>query len=84
MPEIAQPSRSRAVASSAPLQDFDELTGYGHLWGGRDDLAGKGADFGLGLIETFIIGNFKTGWSPKAYFDGLRKLGGIEKSMEKI
>jgi hypothetical protein len=40
------------------------------------EIAGKGADFGLGLIETFMIDNFKTGWSPKAYFDGLRKLTG--------
>jgi hypothetical protein len=40
------------------------------------EIAGKAADFGLGLIETFMIDNFKIGWSPKAYFDGLRKLAG--------
>jgi hypothetical protein len=40
------------------------------------EIAGKGTDFGLGLIETFMIDNFKIGWSPKAYFDGLRKLTG--------
>ena len=46
------------------------------------EIAGKGADFGLGLIETFMIDNFKTGWSPKAYFDGLRKLAGPTKKPE--
>jgi hypothetical protein len=38
------------------------------------EVVGKGTDFGLGLVESFIIDNFKVGWSPKAYFDGLRKL----------
>jgi hypothetical protein len=34
----------------------------------------KATDFGLGLIESFIIDNLKIGWSPKSYFNGLRKL----------
>jgi hypothetical protein len=31
-------------------------------------------ELGLGVIETFIIENLKVGWTPRAYFDGLRKL----------
>jgi hypothetical protein len=38
------------------------------------EVIGKATDFGLGLFESFIIDNFKVGWSPKSYFDGLRKL----------
>jgi hypothetical protein len=38
------------------------------------EAVGKANDFGLGIIESFIIDNFKVGWSPKSYFDGLRKL----------
>jgi hypothetical protein len=37
-------------------------------------VVGKASDFGLGVFESFIIDNFKVGWSPKSYFDGLRKL----------
>src|SRR5258708_29027232 len=36
--------------------------------------AGAAAGYGLGLIDTFILDNFKIGWSPKAYFSGLRRL----------
>ena len=38
------------------------------------EVVGKATDFGLGLFESFIIDNYKVGWSPKSYFDGLRKL----------
>jgi hypothetical protein len=31
-------------------------------------------ELGLGIIETFIIEDLKVGWTPRAYFDGLRKL----------
>ena len=43
---------------------------------GAAEIAGRATDFGLGIIETFIVDNFKVGWSPKAYFDGLRKISG--------
>jgi hypothetical protein len=32
-------------------------------------------ELGLGVIETFIVENLKVGWTPRAYFDGLRRLG---------
>jgi hypothetical protein len=44
------------------------------------EVVSKGTDFGLGLIETFLIDNFWVGWSPKSYFDGLRKLPGAVKT----
>jgi hypothetical protein len=34
----------------------------------------KGVEFGLGVTETFLIDNIKTGWTPRAYFNGLRKI----------
>jgi hypothetical protein len=37
-------------------------------------IAGAAAEYGLGLIDTFILDNIKIGWSPKAYFSGLRRL----------
>ena len=43
------------------------------------EVIGKATDFGLGLFESFIIDNFKVGWSPKSYFDGLRKLTRADK-----
>jgi hypothetical protein len=48
------------------------------------EVVGKASDFGLGLFESFIIDNFKVGWSPKSYFDGLRKLArpGLTKKPE--
>jgi hypothetical protein len=46
------------------------------------DVVGKASDFGIGLIETLIIDNYKVGWSPRAYFDGLRKLTGPTKRNE--
>jgi hypothetical protein len=38
------------------------------------EISGKAVDFGLGTIETFMIDNLKVGWSPRAYFDGLRRI----------
>ena len=32
------------------------------------------AEFGTGVINSFLIENLKIGWTPKAYFDGLRRL----------
>jgi hypothetical protein len=32
------------------------------------------AEVGTGVIDSFLIDNLKVGWTPKAYFDGLRKL----------
>jgi hypothetical protein len=32
------------------------------------------AEFGTGVIDSFLIENLKVGWTPKAYFDGLRRL----------
>jgi hypothetical protein len=49
-----------------------ETTGL--MASGAAEVVGKATDFGLGLVESFIIDNFKVGWSPKSYFDGLRKL----------
>jgi hypothetical protein len=31
-------------------------------------------ELGLGVIETFIVENLKVGWTPRAYFEGLRRL----------
>jgi hypothetical protein len=50
--------------------------------GGASEVSGKAVDFGLGSIETFMIDNLKIGWSPKAYFNGLRKLFGLQKKTE--
>jgi hypothetical protein len=41
---------------------------------GAAGVVGATVDFGLGLLDSFIIDNFKVGWSPKSYFNGLRKL----------
>jgi hypothetical protein len=49
------------------------ITGLGASQGATE-ISGKAVDLGLGTIETFMIDNFKVGWSPKAYFDGLRRL----------
>ena len=32
------------------------------------------AEFGTGVIDSFLIENLKVGWTPRAYFDGLRRL----------
>jgi hypothetical protein len=32
------------------------------------------AEVGTGVIDSFLIDNLQVGWTPKAYFDGLRKL----------
>jgi hypothetical protein len=31
------------------------------------------SEFGLGVIDSFIVDNFKVGWTPRAYFDRLRR-----------
>ncbi|SEI85014.1 hypothetical protein SAMN05518849_1011107 [Sphingobium sp. AP50] len=36
-------------------------------------VAGKSAELGLGVIDSFLIDSLKRGWSPKAYFDRLRR-----------
>jgi hypothetical protein len=46
----------------------------GMMAGSAAEVVGKATDFGLGLFESFIIDNFKVGWSPRCYFDGLRKM----------
>jgi hypothetical protein len=46
----------------------------GMLAGRAAEVVGKATDLGLGLIESFIVDNIKVGWSPKCYFDGLRRL----------
>jgi hypothetical protein len=33
-----------------------------------------GVGSGLNVMDTFMLDNIKTGWTPKAYFDRLRKL----------
>ena len=55
------------------------ITGLG-VSQGAADISGKTVDLGLGTIETFMIDNFKVGWSPKAYFDGLRRLSNQSKA----
>jgi hypothetical protein len=32
------------------------------------------AEFGTGVVDSFLIENLKVGWTPRAYFDGLRRL----------
>ena len=39
-----------------------------------DDVLGVAVEVGTGVVDSFVIDNFKVGWTPKAYFDGLRRL----------
>ena len=39
-----------------------------------NDVLGTAAEFGTGVVDSFLIDNLKVGWTPKAYFDGLRRL----------
>jgi hypothetical protein len=39
-----------------------------------NDAFGTAAEFGTGVVDSFLIENLKVGWTPKAYFDGLRRL----------
>jgi hypothetical protein len=39
-----------------------------------DEVLKTAAEFGTGVVESFVIDNLKVGWTPKAYFDGLRRL----------
>lgn len=32
------------------------------------------AEFGTGIVDSFLIDNLKVGWTPRAYVDGLRRL----------
>jgi hypothetical protein len=63
-----------ATGMTALGADAMVSTATGMMASGAAQVVGKGTDFGLGLFESFIIDNFKVGWSPKSYFDGLRKL----------
>jgi cyanophycinase-like exopeptidase len=54
----------------------------GLLASAATEVVSRTTDLGLGLVESFIIDNYKVGWSPRSYFDGLRKLtrlGGTQK-----
>jgi hypothetical protein len=39
-----------------------------------DEALRLSAEFGTGVVDSFLIENLKIGWTPKAYFDGLRRL----------
>jgi hypothetical protein len=39
-----------------------------------NEILGTAAEFGTGVVDSFLIDNLKVGWTPKAYFDGLRRL----------
>ncbi len=34
----------------------------------------RASEVGLGVIDSFVVDNLKTGWTPRAYFDRLRKI----------
>lgn len=34
----------------------------------------KASEVGLGVIDSFVIDNLKVGWTPRAYFDRLRRI----------
>lgn len=38
------------------------------------ELVKTAGEFGLGITDAFLIDNIKVGWTPKAYFDGLRRV----------
>ena len=38
------------------------------------DVLGTAAEVGTGVVDLFLIENLRIGWTPKAYFDGLRRL----------
>ena len=64
-----------ATAGAATLgADAIVSAATGMMASSAAEVVGKATDFGLGLFESFIIDNFKVGWSPRSYFDGLRKL----------
>ena len=39
-----------------------------------NDVLGTAVELGTGVVDSFLIENLKVGWTPKAYFDGLRRL----------
>ena len=39
-----------------------------------DEALRLSAEFGTGVVDSFLIENLKVGWTPRAYFDGLRRL----------
>lgn len=43
-------------------------------------IAGGVSDVGLGVIDSFVIDNLKVGWTPRAYFDRLRRIQRAEAS----
>jgi hypothetical protein len=50
------------------------MTALGPVAAGALGIAELAADYGLPLIDAFILDKIKAGWSPKAYFSGLRRL----------
>jgi hypothetical protein len=62
------------VGAAALGADAIVSTATGLMAGSAAEAVGKATDLGLGLFESFIIDNFKVGWPPRSYFDGLRKL----------
>lgn len=63
-----------ATGAAALGADAIVSAATGMMAGGAAEVVGKATDFGLGLFESFIVDNLKVGWSPRCYFDGLRKL----------
>lgn len=39
-----------------------------------NQISETGSEVGLGVIDSFLIDNLKVGWTPRAYFNRLRKL----------
>jgi hypothetical protein len=39
-----------------------------------DEVLAISVEFGTGVIDSFLIENLRIGWTPRAYFDGLRRL----------
>jgi hypothetical protein len=74
------------AGASALGADTLVSTATGIMASGATEVVGKVTDFGVGIVESFIIDNFKVGWSPRSYFDGLRKLTklGLTKKPERL
>ena len=46
----------------------------GALLGGLAGIVPIGADFGLDLVDQFLLEGITQGWTPRVFFDGVRKL----------
>lgn len=46
----------------------------GALLGGLVSVASVGADFGLDLVDQFLLEGITKGWTPRVFFDGVRRL----------